>query len=312
VDIDALGRRHNQRVTSLDPLLPPLGPLSAPDGSPLFTATAGDSAAAGAVRFRNLDPESLTASWGALRTHTLSVRAAGPDPSAALTEVLGQWDEHLRALVEPGDEETSATVNIASQDTPLAAALVRRGFAPMIACSARPVADRGPAAPPAGVAIRPVTEADLAVATELFLVDIEWDAAFLTATVRPSTAPGVHQLLAELVADQASGAWLAERDGQAIGLVTLELPPLSDWITEETSAAPAAYLGLLAVRPEHRGGGVGSALVRAAEQASLEHGMAVTVLHHVLPNPLSTPFWFSRGFRPLWTHWLRRPAVPLR
>ncbi|QYC38764.1 hypothetical protein Nocox_05685 [Nonomuraea coxensis DSM 45129] len=33
------------------------------------------------------------------------------------------------------------------------------------------------------------------------------------------------------------------------------------------------------------------------------------LLHHALPNPLSTPFWSRRGYRPLYTQWVRHLGV---
>ncbi|MGI5283880.1 hypothetical protein ACQEVF_11160 [Nonomuraea polychroma] len=34
-------------------------------------------------------------------------------------------------------------------------------------------------------------------------------------------------------------------------------------------------------------------------------GVTTMTLHHALPNPLSTPFWLRRGYRPLFTQWVR-------
>jgi hypothetical protein len=47
--------------------------------------------------------------------------------------------------------------------------------------------------------------------------------------------------------------------------------------------------------------------------ADLDHrGVAVTLLHHGHLNPLSTPFWYRMGYRPLWTTWEARLAGTLR
>jgi hypothetical protein len=40
-----------------------------------------------------------------------------------------------------------------------------------------------------------------------------------------------------------------------------------------------------------------------------EAGADVALVQHALANPLSTPFWYAQGYRPLWTYWQRRPAV---
>ena len=38
----------------------------------------------------------------------------------------------------------------------------------------------------------------------------------------------------------------------------------------------------------------------------------LTLLHHSQVNPLSAPFWYRMGYRPLWTSWEARPASALR
>jgi hypothetical protein len=63
------------------------------------------------------------------------------------------------------------------------------------------------------------------------------------------------------------------------------------------------------VDPTVGGGGVGAALPATADAALAEAGAAVTLLEHCAPNPLSTLFWCGLGRRPLWTSWLRRPAL---
>lgn len=52
--------------------------------------------------------------------------------------------------------------------------------------------------------------------------------------------------------------WLAEVSGRSVGIVTVDLPPHSDWIAGRTSATPAAYLGLGGVRSDIHGAGIGS------------------------------------------------------
>jgi GNAT superfamily N-acetyltransferase len=299
---------HADRVALLDPALPTPAPLTDSDGD-LLTATVGAATAVGRFRLRVLAPTDLGASWGALRRHSLTLRTTGADPGPAVDDLLSRWEAHLAALAEPDDPESSATVTLPSRDVAPVGALVRHGFAPMVAVSVRQAG--APDLPTSGPepVLRPLTEADLDVAVELHLAEMAYDAAFHTLTVRPETAAGVRAELAELAAGDGAGAWLAEHDGQPVGLVTLELPPASAWMAGLTSLSPIGYLGLMVVRPEFRGRGIGRALARRAHTAAAEAGMAAVLLHHVLPNPLSTPFWLAQGYRPLWTSWTRRPAV---
>jgi predicted acetyltransferase len=79
-----------------------------------------------------------------------------------------------------------------------------------------------------------------------------------------------------------------------------------------TSARPVGYIDCLGVALGSRGSGVGTALLAQAHRALDEAGVAVTLLHHGLPNPLSTPTYGRHGYRPLWTIWETRPASALR
>jgi GNAT superfamily N-acetyltransferase len=80
----------------------------------------------------------------------------------------------------------------------------------------------------------------------------------------------------------------------------------------DTGLAPAAYLSCLCVAPAQRGRGLGGELVRRLHAELDDVGIAVTLLHHGQLNPLSAPFWYRMGYRPLWTTWAARPAAALR
>jgi GNAT superfamily N-acetyltransferase len=78
------------------------------------------------------------------------------------------------------------------------------------------------------------------------------------------------------------------------------------------SKTPAAYLQTMFVEGQERGTGIGAALVRNLHSRLDGMGVAVTLLHHSQVNPLSAPFWYRMGYRPLWTSWEARPASALR
>ena len=44
----------------------------------------------------------------------------------------------------------------------------------------------------------------------------------------------------------------------------------------------------------------------------VDPGLVPRLLHHSQVNPLSAPFWYRMGYRPLWTSWEARPASALR
>ena len=86
--------------------------------------------------------------------------------------------------------------------------------------------------------------------------------------------------------------WLAEHDGEAIGMVnvkTFERMPSPD-------RAPSrwGYLANLYVVPAYRGSGAGSELIKAAVAHARAHGFVRLVL---APSELATPLYNRHGFR---------------
>jgi GNAT superfamily N-acetyltransferase len=296
VDID-VERQHAARLALLDPLLPVAPPLTGE-----LIATVG---ALGAPVSTELDPDSLVATWGALRQHLLTVRLAGAD----LGPLLDRWEEHLARVAAPGDEDCAAIVTWPSRDTAAVPALVHHGFAPLIVTAVRRAGavTAAPIAP--GVKIRYATKSDLVACVALNVEVVRYDSQFGALTERQSTEPGLRQQMTELLDRDRPCIWLAEIDGRPAGIVTVDLPPHSDWMAGRTSASPVAYVGLGGVRADLRGGGIGSALVTQVHRELDEAGIAATLLHYALPNPRSAPFWSVQGYRPLWTSWHRRPAL---
>jgi GNAT superfamily N-acetyltransferase len=92
-------------------------------------------------------------------------------------------------------------------------------------------------------------------------------------------------------------------------MVRVQPPEQAGWIQPACTAARVGYLSSLAVAEAARSSGVGTALAGHAHQVFDEAGAEVVLLHHALANPRSTPFWYTQGYRPLWTYWQRRPAV---
>jgi GNAT superfamily N-acetyltransferase len=246
--------------------------------------------------FSELSEDSLSATWGALRTHALKWH-----PDADLDEQLRHW-----ALTGTGDHDTAALVTVPSRAVDAADTLVRHGFSPLLVTAAR-LPGRGHDGG-STVEIRPLTHDDLDAAVELNVETTRYDSRFGMVTTRPSTPERLREHITEVIGRSEPCAWLAESEGEVVGFLYYDLPGHSDWIAGRTCVRPVAYLGLLGVREDARGGGIGAALADHAHDLLDEAGIGVTLLHHALPNPLSTPFWYSHGYRPLWTTWQRRPA----
>lgn len=251
-------------------------------------------------KFTELPADSMGATWGALRQHELRW-----SPGADLDALLEAWP-----LTAPGDPDTAAIVTVPSRATEAAASLVRKGFAPLLVVAARRAGRIGPSGP--SVDIRPLEAADVDFAVDLNMETVHYDEQFGVVTARPSSAQNLRQEISGLLDRDEECAWVAEQDGAAVGLLYVDLPPHSGWMANRVSLAPVAYLGELGVRTKARSAGVGSALANHAHRRLDDAGIEVTLLHHALPNPRSTPFWYSHGYRPLWTTWQRRPACQAR
>ncbi len=263
----------------MDPLLPDLAPVDRP------------------YSLQEHSVEELGATWRAPRSHVLAW-----SPGDDLGRRLREWP-----LTGGGDPETAALVTVPSRAEDAPRVLLAHGFAPLVVLAVR-VAGRATPPGDAEVEVRPLRDEDLDVAAALHLEVVRVDARYGVVTERASTGRLLRELLAGEVGRAEPEAWLAWRGGEPVGLLTCQGPAGSGWVAGRTSVSPVAYLGALGVRADLRGGGVGGALVAWLHARLDAAGVGATLLHHSLPNPRSTPFWCSRGYRPLWTTWQRRPA----
>jgi ribosomal protein S18 acetylase RimI-like enzyme len=298
--------RHAERWRELDPLLPDPGALPEPgeDGGPL----AAGSAAAAVARVLRPDPASLDACWTALETHRLTARVAGPDAAAAMDTLLGHWRERIPAGAAA---DSSAVVTWPSRDVAVAAAFVRHGLAPLTVIAARPAGRPVPDGNPE-VVVRRAAPGDLAAVVALRLATIRYDAQFGVVRERPGTVDRLRELTGQVFARPDPWVWMAVQDGRIVGMVSVDQPPHAGWLQAMTSGRPVGYLDCIGVAARRRGSGIGTALLAHAHRALDDAGVAVTLLHHALPNPLSTPLYGRHGYRPLWTIWETRPATALR
>ncbi|WP_176946624.1 GNAT family N-acetyltransferase [Lentzea fradiae] len=244
------------------------------------------------------DPDSIAATWGPLRAHRLLWR-----PGCDLAAELDTWEGLLTGA---GDPDSAALVTLPSEENALP--LVHRGFAPLTVIAERRAGTSAPRRP-ARVDVRPATHDDLDAAVELNLHTVRYDAAFGMVTERPNTADRLRAALTEVLDRDHEAMWLAVDGGTPVGMLYVDMPQDAGWMERFASARPFAYLGHLGVRPDARGTGAGSALTAHAHNVLDRAGVAATLLHHALPNPRSTPFWYSHGYRPRWTVWVRRPAL---
>jgi GNAT superfamily N-acetyltransferase len=305
--------RVARRWQTLDPLLPAPAP-SPPGCDTVLTVTGPDGrpAATAACEHWVGDAESLDLSWGAARRFQLTPQIAGPDVAGALDGLLSQWRDHLATVPGTDDEDAAALVTWPSRDIHGIRTLLRHGLAPLEVIAARPTGHQPAGPAPQGWRIRRAGPADIDAVARLGVEVIRFDAHFGGVTERPGTAAAMRREAAGLLAGPEPWTWLAERDGTAIGMLAAQRPEAADWIAPMVGLTPAGYLMLMFVLPGERASGVGGALAERLHQEVEAAGVAVTLLHYELSNPLSVPFWSQQGYRPLWTTWAARPAGTLR
>jgi GNAT superfamily N-acetyltransferase len=305
---EAMGKRWRK----LDPLLP--APRDLPDGcAPPLVVSGPDGrpAGLGLCRHRQVPDGALDQVWGAVtRIHLTPVL---PEPDTTLDALLGRWRDHLAAVPEAGGADSAAMVSWPSRDVSGINALLKHGLQPLTVLAVRPAGRpgrHGGVAP--DVLIRAARPGDLDVVTEMELGVVRYDAQFGVAIVRPGTEALVRQDTSTALAEHPDWVWVAERDGGIVGLVSVQPPRESAWVSGMTRPGTTVYLQTMFVRPGERSRGLGAAMVQRVHDELDARGVTTTLLHHAQLNPLSAPFWNRMGYRPLWTGWEARPASALR
>jgi len=314
--VDEINRAVGRRWQGLDRLLPLRAELPEGCAAP-FVATGANGRPAGlaACRHERVKSGTLSQTWGTADRFSLVARLREADTSAALDDLIGQWRDHLADLPGTGADDTAAMITWPARDVSGVTTLLRHGLQPITVIAVRPARAEAAGPRPAGsesLVIREAGPADLDVVTELEMGVIRYDALFGAAILRPATEELVRAETQAALAVRPARAWLAERDGEPVGLIHVQPPEESRWITGMTRAGVTVYLQTMFVRPGDRGGGVGEALVRQLHAVLDARGVDTTLLHYAQLNPLSAPFWSRMGYRPLWTGWEVRPAASLR
>jgi GNAT superfamily N-acetyltransferase len=309
----AVGRRWH----AIDPLLPDPATLPAGCGEPLvISGDHGRVAGLGVCVHQHIPPQSLNQTWGAADRFTLVPRLAGQDVTASADQLLAQWRDHLAGIGATRGPDTSASVVWPSLDITGVQALLRHGLQPITVIAARTRPNgAAPPSPPRrayGATIRQAGPGDEEQVIDLELRLIRYDMHFGGPVWRGATARLVREEIRGSLARSETWTWLAERNGRAVGLLVAQAPQEAGWIAGMTGKSPAAYLQTMFVDAQERSTGIGAALVRNLHTRLDGMGVGVTLLHHSQVNPLSAPFWYRMGYRPLWTSWEARPASALR
>lgn len=313
-ELDSVAELAGRRWQAIDPLLPAIAGWTPGCGARLAVdGPGGGLAAAGSCVHWTAEPGSLDLIEGPPRRFLLLPYLTGPDVLTALGTLLSRWRDHLAAVPEAAAADTAAVIRWPSRDVAGVRALAAHGLTPLGVIAARS-ARQAPAVAadcPPGVRIRRATLADLDLVVAMTMAVLRYDAYFGGVLEPPDAEQGLRVQVAGLL-EHDPWTWLAERDGDPVGLLIAERPESAAWIAPRTSGSPVAYLLALFVAPAERGAGVGTALAGQLHRSAEAAGISVILLEYAQVNPLSVPFWGRQGYRPLWTTWESRPARTLR
>jgi predicted N-acetyltransferase YhbS len=139
-------------------------------------------------------------------------------------------------------------------------------------------------------------DAEDAARLDLLLPEHQERSPVFGAAPKPTEAELLDDYREELEAED-EGVFLAEREGEAIGL--LAMAPVERSSMHAGLARPdrACILAFAATLPEVRGSGAGLALTEAGLTWARQRGYATVVTDWRETNLLSSRFWPKRGFR---------------
>jgi GNAT superfamily N-acetyltransferase len=158
-------------------------------------------------------------------------------------------------------------------------------------------------APPVEILVRCASRAELDTVVQLGMESVQYHASLEQSMLVPREESKKMRKRFEAILDapQESTILVAERAEQIVGFYSLYIQAIDDTWTPPLFA-PGRY-GLIAevsVEKAARRQGIGRRLFTAAEQWFRERGAHHIWLIYLPANPLSSKFWQSRAFVPVW------------
>ncbi|GGP50468.1 GNAT family N-acetyltransferase [Saccharothrix coeruleofusca] len=298
---------QSARFAGIDRLLPAVGPP--PEGDVITAALPDGTRVAGVVQRKLHERTSPARLWSATEVWELTPLLGGTG-AVGMDALLRAW-RHRLDRVGPAERDSACVLTWPSRDAEAARALLDHGLVPLTVIAVRLAAPPPPVAGP--LVIRRAGLADLEAVLHLALTELRYSALVGSTVDRPEAAALKRRSLAERLA--AGGpAWLAERDGIAVGLAECAVVTAEPggWAATKLPQGRWAYVNCVSVLPGARGIGVGRQLMAHVHRELHRMGTVGSYLYYNPPNPLSSVFWPRQGYRPLWTVWEVRPAGALR
>lgn len=145
----------------------------------------------------------------------------------------------------------------------------------------------------APVSVREATGADLDTVVALRLALLaEHSRNLVYGRMRPDAAERAHRLFARQLASKNEAMFLAEREGEAIGILRCVNSSGSPLLYPDRYG----YISSVYVAPGARRSGVLKALLDAATDWCAARGITELRLHHASENDRASRIWESLGF----------------
>jgi GNAT superfamily N-acetyltransferase len=291
------------RLQALDYALPDRYLL--PPGDALVARLPDGAEVAGVVTHTHNPPGTLRSLWSARETFEL-FPLLGDRGQVGMDALLREWRNRLAAP----KRDSACLVTWPSRDVQATRSLLDHGLVPLSCLAVRSRSRPTPPESAGAVRVRRAGPEDIDAVVDLMLIELEY-AALVGASIPRPDAAELKRISAKARLHSNDPVWLAERDGVPVALAEC------GWVDTERSngrrlrAGRWGYVNCVAVRAAARGSGVGRTLMAVVHREFARAGVD-SFLHYNPANPLSSVFWPTQGYRPLWTMWEVRPATALR
>lgn len=299
------------RFAAVDPELP--APAAPPPGEVLVVGDGAGGEAAGVVGRHHWPAGSAPLLWSAAEVTELHP-VLGPAGAPGVSALLAAWRARVPAEVLAA-ADSAAAVTWPSRDVVATRAFLDHGLIPLAVLAvrrARAATGHAAAPGPPGLEVRRAGPADLETCVRLAMDEVAYSSLVGGSVLRADAEAIKRTTLADRLG-RGEPVWLAQDADGPAGLLECGVAEsvAGSWLASLLPAGRWGYVNCASVAPARRGAGVGRALVDVA-LPELERGTRGTYLYYNPPNPLSSVFWPSLGYRPLWTLWETRPAAGLR
>lgn len=291
----ALVRIENSWRRRTDPLLAPL------ESTPVNGTLANDYVLdpgrqwAYRVEYVHLQPEEFRATWEPLKYRRFVPLLGNSDRGVALARLLDAWADEDGGVV--------GTLSLPSRDAQVIAPLVSRRWLPINVLAVLTKFNRSSRADGTVAQIEPVADADSVAVASMWMRLIASEQLYGAVVRRAGTEAGVREAVRASNSGGSTACVKAFCGEQIVGFGKISFGEAARWLASKSRVTRPAYIDSVWVDEGWRGRGIGGALFRALERRARHEGSGGLLLHHSPLNSLATPFWYSRGFRPLLHTW---------